>query len=372
MKDIIITIDEVEKILASDADNIILIDMRDEISYRHGYIPGALNVVQAEEAFMPENIKDYNYVVVYCSIGTKSVAAVERLRENGIHAYSLEGGFSSWLVKEDSVLNDDETKIYSRQMILPQIGMTGQHKLKESKVLVVGAGGLGSPVALYLAAAGVGTIGMIDGDNVDYSNLQRQILHDFDKVGEKKVISAKKRLNAMSPYVNVVTYTELLTPYNINEIIKDYDFIIDGVDNFQTKFLINDACVLAKKPFSHAGVLRFEGQLMTYVPGAGACYRCLFEDIPEDDNIPNCSEAGVIGAMAGVIGSFQALEAVKYLTGAGELLTNKMMIIDGLRMKCRTIEFHKAKECKVCGEHAVITDIEKCADAYTIKGCSII
>ena len=218
-----------------------------------------------------------------------------------------------------------------------------------------GAGGLGAPAAMYLAAAGVGTIGIADADEVDLSNLQRQIIHGTGDVGKAKVISAKETMNEMNPDVTVHTYRTYVSADNIMDLIKDYDFIIDGTDNFPAKFLINDACVLAKKPFSHAGIIRFQGQLMTYVPGEGPCYRCIFKDPLPKDAVPTCKQAGVIGAMGGVIGSLQAMEAIKYLLGVGELLTGYLLTYDALSMNFRKVKLpKKVKDCPVCGENPTI------------------
>jgi thiazole biosynthesis adenylyltransferase ThiF len=253
---------------------------------------------------------------------------------------------------------NEQLERYSRHIILQEIGVKGQKKLMQGKVLIIGAGGLGAPAAMYLAAAGVGTIGIVDADEVDLSNLQRQIIHATADVGKPKVLSAKETMNAMNPDVTVNTYPEFVTSENVMDLIKDYDFIIDGTDNFPAKFLINDACVMAKKPFSHAGIIRFKGQLMTYVPGEGPCYRCVFRDPPPKNAVPTCKEAGVVGAMGGVIGSLQAMEAIKYLTGVGELLTGKLLTYDALKMEFRTIKLpaHVAN-CPVCGEHPTITEL---------------
>ncbi|MDR2622167.1 MAG: HesA/MoeB/ThiF family protein [Dysgonamonadaceae bacterium] len=251
---------------------------------------------------------------------------------------------------------EDQISRYSRHILLQDVGVEGQEKINAGKILVVGAGGLGSPVALYLAAAGVGTIGLIDGDVVDLSNLQRQIIHFTADVNKPKVISAKEKINRLNPDVEVVTYYELLTSENASDIIKDYDFVVDGTDNFPVKFLINDACVLAGKPFSHGGILRFEGQTMTYVPGS-ACYRCLFHAPPPPGAVPTCSQAGVLGAIAGMLGTIQAAEALKFLTGVGELLTDKLLSFDAKTMQFRTIRTKRSEHCPVCGSHPVITEL---------------
>ena len=255
-------------------------------------------------------------------------------------------------------LSDEQIERYSRHILLKEIGVKGQNKLLKAKVLIIGAGGLGCPSALYLAAAGVGTIGIADADVVDLSNLQRQIAHTTADIGKYKVDSVKESIKAINPDVKVVTYKEFLDSSNIREIIREYDFVLDGTDNFAAKFLINDACVMEKKPFSHAGILRFNGQLMTYVPGQGPCYRCVFKEMPPKDAIPTCKQAGVIGAMAGVIGSLQAMEAVKFITGTGKLLTGALLTYNGINQ-----DFHKVKlppcngKCAVCGDNPTITEL---------------
>lgn len=255
-------------------------------------------------------------------------------------------------------LTDAQLERYSRHIILKEVGSKGQKKLLEAKVLIIGAGGLGAPCAMYLAAAGVGTIGIADADEVDLSNLQRQIIHGTADVGKAKVQSAAETIAQMNPDVKVNTYRIFVNSTNIRELIREYDFIIDGTDNFPAKFLINDACVMEKKPFSHAGIIRFKGQLMTYVPGQGPCYRCVFRNPPPKDAVPTCKQAGVIGAMGGVIGSLQAMEAVKFIIGKGELLTGSLLTYSAL-----TNDFHKIKlpksdgTCPVCGSNPSITEL---------------
>jgi molybdopterin/thiamine biosynthesis adenylyltransferase len=251
---------------------------------------------------------------------------------------------------------EDQINRYSRHILLQDVGVEGQEKISNGKVLVVGAGGLGAPVAFYLAAAGVGTIGIIDGDVVDLSNLQRQIIHFTSDVGKAKVVSAKEKINQLNPDVHVVTYQTLLTAKNALEIIRNYDFVVDGTDNFPVKFLINDACVFAGKPFSHGGILRFEGQTLTYVPGA-ACYRCLFHSPPPANAVPTCSQAGVLGAIAGMLGTIQAAEVLKYLTGAGKLLTDKLLSFNAKTMEFRTIKTKHSDKCPVCGSNPTITQL---------------
>jgi thiazole biosynthesis adenylyltransferase ThiF len=255
-------------------------------------------------------------------------------------------------------MTDEQIERYSRHIILKEVGAKGQKKLLNAKVLIIGAGGLGAPAAMYLAAAGVGTIGIVDADEVDLSNLQRQIIHTTADIGKPKVKSAKETMNAMNPDVEVKTYHKFVDSSNIRELIRDYDFIIDGTDNFPAKFLINDACVMEKKPFSHAGIIRFKGQLMTYVPGQGPCYRCVFKNPPPKDAVPTCKQAGVIGAMGGVIGSLQAMEAIKYIVGVGELLTGKLLTYDAINQEFRKIKLPSdTHNCPVCGDHPTITEL---------------
>lgn len=253
---------------------------------------------------------------------------------------------------------NEQIERYSRHIILKEVGAKGQKRLLNSSVLIIGAGGLGAPAAMYLAAAGIGTIGIADADEVDLSNLQRQIIHAKKDVGKAKVLSAKETIEEMNPDVTVNTYRTFVTSENIMDLIKDYDFIIDGTDNFPAKFLINDACVMAKKPFSHAGIIRFQGQLMTYVPGKGPCYRCIFKNPPPKDAVPTCKQAGVIGAMGGVIGSLQAMEAVKYILGVGQLLTGYLLTYDALKMEFRKVKLPtKTDDCEVCGTNPTITEL---------------
>lgn len=254
--------------------------------------------------------------------------------------------------------SNEQLERYSRHIILKEVGAKGQKKLLNSKVLIIGAGGLGAPAAMYLAAAGIGTIGIADADEVDLSNLQRQIIHATSDIGKAKVQSAKETMEAINPDVTVKTYRTFVDSENISELIADYDFIIDGTDNFPAKFLINDACVMAKKPFSHAGIIRFKGQLMTYVPGQGPCYRCVFKNPPPKDAVPTCKQAGVIGAMGGVIGSLQAMEAIKFILDTGNLLTGYLLTYDALKMEFRKIKLPEdTSKCAVCGEDPTITEL---------------
>ena len=254
-------------------------------------------------------------------------------------------------------LTEQQIERFSRHIILEGVGGVGQAKLLASKVLIVGAGGLGSPAALYLAAAGVGTLGIIDADKVDLTNLQRQVIHHTADVGIEKVASAANKIRAMNPDVTVKTYHEWAKADNIRQIIREYDFVLDGTDNFPAKFLINDACYFEQIPFSHAGILRFVGQLMTVLPGESTCYRCVFEGPPPPDAVPSCSQAGVLGVLAGVIGSLQATEAMKYVLGLGELLTDALLTYDALTMEFRKVQFSRNPQCPLCGENPEITSL---------------
>ena len=251
---------------------------------------------------------------------------------------------------------EDQIQRYSRHILLQDVGVEGQEKISNGKVLIIGAGGLGAPIALYLAAAGVGTLGIIDGDVVDLSNLQRQVIHFTADVNKSKVQSAKEKINQLNPDVKVITYHQLLTAENALQIIGNYDFIVDGTDNFPVKFLINDACVKAGKPFSHGGILRFEGQTITCVPGS-ACYRCLFQAPPPPNAVPTCSQAGVLGAIAGMLGTIQATEVLKYLTGVGDLLTNRLLTFNAKSMEFRTIQVKHNHRCAICGDHPTIHEL---------------
>jgi len=255
-------------------------------------------------------------------------------------------------------LSEQQIERYSRHIILQEIGGIGQEKLLSSKVLIVGAGGLGSPAALYLAAAGIGTIGIIDADKVDMTNLQRQIIHHTSDVGVEKVKSAADKMRAINPDVTVKTYHQFARADNIRDIIGDYDFVIDGTDNFPAKFLINDACYFEKKPFSHAGILKFYGQLITVLPGKSTCYRCIFNAPPPAGAVPSCSQAGVLGVLAGVIGSLQATEAIKYLLGLGKLLTNTLLTYDALEMEFRAVKLNRNPNCPLCSENPQITELK--------------
>ncbi len=262
-------------------------------------------------------------------------------------------------------LTHEQQLRYNRHLILDGFGAEAQLKLLRSKVLLVGVGGLGSPVALYLAAAGVGTIGLVDGDMVSLANLQRQVIHSTPCIGQFKVDSAAERINALNPDVKVIRHSCFLTQDNAAELVREYDFIIDGSDNFATKYLVNDACVMEGKPFSIGGILRYSGQLMTHVPGS-ACYRCLFPEPPAMNEVETCSMVGVLGSIAGMLGTVQATECIKYLTGVGERLTDSLLTFDALTMNWNRLEVSRNRECALCGTHPTITEIVE----YAFKPCS--
>ena len=254
--------------------------------------------------------------------------------------------------------SNEQLERYARHIVLRDIGIKGQEKLVAAKVLIIGAGGLGSPAAMYLAAAGVGQIGIADADTVDLSNLQRQIIHTTNDLGKPKAESAKETMQAINPDVDVQVCNEFVHSKNILDLVADYDYVLDCTDNFAAKFLINDACVMAGKPFTHAGIFRFEGQMMTVIPRKTPCYRCVFTNPPPEGAVPTCREAGVVGATVGVIGCLQALEAIKFITGAGELLTGRLLIFDALSTSFHTAKLPKrGSGCAVCSDHPTITEL---------------
>lgn len=254
-------------------------------------------------------------------------------------------------------LRDDQIERYSRQILLPNVGGKGQEKLLNAKVLIIGAGGLGSPAALYLTSAGIGTLGIVDSDKVELNNLQRQIVHSVNTVGMLKAESAKDRLNAINPDVKVIPYNIRLTSENILDIIKDYDIVVDGSDNFPTRYLVNDACVFSNKPLSHGGIFRFDGQAITILPHKSACYRCLFSEPPPPGLVPSCQEAGVLGAVAGIIGVIQANEVLKYVLEIGELLAGKLLVFNALDSFFRQVKVSRDPKCPVCGKNPSITKL---------------
>ncbi len=346
-----------QEIAAGDA---VVLDVREPDEYEQGALPGALHIPRGTlETSVEGRIPDKSsHVVVYCAGGTRSAFAAQTLQELGYtDVASVIGGFNRW--KDEGrewsapqSLTPEQRNRYQRHLLLPEVGETGQLKLLDSKVLLLGAGGLGSPAALYLAAAGVGTIGIIDMDVVDASNLQRQILHNTDRIGERKVDSAKKTLTLINPDVNVVTYDVRLGADNILDIIDGYDVIVDGTDNFPTRYLVNDASLLKRIPVVHGSIFRFEGQATVFNPYEGPCYRCLLPEPPPAELAPSCAEAGVLGVLPGIIGSIQAIEAIKILLGIGETLQGRLLAYDALEQSFRTFKVRRDPNCPACGADA--------------------
>jgi molybdopterin/thiamine biosynthesis adenylyltransferase/rhodanese-related sulfurtransferase len=343
----------------------LLVDVREKDEFRAGYIPGATHIargfleMQAEQK-LPDRKAE---IVVYCAGGTRSAFAAKTLAELGYeNVISANPGFVRWKdlkypVELPPQLTDAQRERYSRHLLLPEVGEKGQAKLLQSKVLLLGAGGLGSPAALYLAAAGVGTIGLVDADTVDSSNLQRQILHATSRVGMLKVDSAEKALTDINPDVKVVKYTERLLSSNVDRIFGDkWDVVVDGCDNFPTRYLVNDASLFHKIPVVHGSIFRFEGQATTFLPFEGPCYRCLYPEPPPAHLAPSCSEAGVLGILCGIVGTLQATEAIKIILGAGDTLAGKLVRYDSLGMSFRKLKLRRDKNCPACGENPTIKE----------------
>jgi molybdopterin/thiamine biosynthesis adenylyltransferase/rhodanese-related sulfurtransferase len=341
-------------------DDVVLLDVREADEYEQGALPGALHLPRGQLEFQVEGrIPDKSKpVVVYCAAGVRSAFAAKTLADLGYtDVVSLAGGFNRW--KDEGrpwrtprTLTPEQRNRYQRHLLVSEVGEEGQLKLLDSRVLLLGAGGLGSPAALYLAAAGVGTIGIIDMDVVDASNLQRQILHSMERIGERKVDSAKKTLTALNPDVDVVTYDVRLGADNILDIIDGYDLIVDGTDNFPTRYLVNDASLLKRIPVVHGSIFRFEGQATVFDPYNGPCYRCMIPEPPPAELAPSCAEAGVLGVLPGIIGSIQAVEAIKMLLGIGDPLVGRLLAYDALEESFRTFKMRRDPECPACGENA--------------------
>ena len=342
-----------------------LVDVREKDEVRAGFIPGAVSIprgfleMQAEQRLPDKSAK----IVVYCAGGVRSAFAAKALGELGYtHVESANPGFVRWKdvgypVETPAQLTPAQLDRYARHIMLPEVGDKGQEKLLKARVLCLGAGGLGSPSALYLAAAGIGTLGIIDADTVDASNLQRQILHGTDRVGMSKVESAKKTLNNLNPDVNVITFDERLVRENADRVFdQGWDVIVDGLDNFSTRYLVNDASVWKKIPVVHGSIFRFDGQVTTFWPGKGPCYRCLYPEPPPPELAPSCSEAGVLGVLPGIIGVIQATEAVKIVLGIGEPLVGRLLTYDSLKMKFGSLKLRRDPKCPVCGDHPTITE----------------
>jgi molybdopterin/thiamine biosynthesis adenylyltransferase/rhodanese-related sulfurtransferase len=338
----------------------VVLDVREPDEYEQGALPGALHIPRGHlESQIENKVVDRDApVVVYCAGGTRSAFAAETLQQLGYtDVVSVVGGFNKWKNEGRAwsaprTLTPDQRNRYSRHLLVNEVGEEGQLKLLDSKVLLLGAGGLGSPAALYLAAAGVGTIGIIDMDVVDESNLQRQILHNLDRIGDRKVDSAKKTLTLLNPDVNVVTYDTRLGADNVLDIIDGYDVIVDGTDNFPTRYLVNDASLLKRIPVVHGSIFRFEGQATVFHPYVGPCYRCMIPEPPPAELAPSCAEAGVLGVLPGIIGSIQAMEAIKILLGIGDTLAGRLLAYDALEESFRTFKVLRDPECPACGPNA--------------------
>jgi molybdopterin/thiamine biosynthesis adenylyltransferase/rhodanese-related sulfurtransferase len=358
-----VTPQEVDALPAGGAT---IVDVREASEWDQGHVPGARHVSksyieQQIEAAAPDRDAP---VILYCAGGVRSLFAAQTLAEMGYtDVASMSGGFQAWkgagLEFETPVTLNQEQKLrYSRHLLIPEVGAAGQAKLLGSKALLIGAGGLGSPASLYLAAAGVGTIGIVDFDVVDISNLQRQILHTTDRVGERKTESAKRSINALNPDVKVVAHEEMLVAENVNRIIAGYDVILDGTDTFETRYILNDAAVIAGIPVIHASVFRFEGQLTTFIPYEGPCYRCLYPTPPPPELAPGCSVAGVLGVVPGIMGMLQANEALKVLLGIGDTLSGRLLLFDALDTSFTELKLRRDPACPVCSTEAVAARAE--------------
>src|SRR5215469_16418665 len=367
-----VSLEEIKRRLEAH-EKMTLVDVREKDEWRGGYIPGALSLprafleIQAEQKLPDKNAR----IVTYCAGGTRSALAAATLQELGYtHVETANPGFVRWKdlnypVELPHQLSDAQRERYSRHILLPEVGEVGQAKLLKSKVLLLGAGGLGSPAAMYLAAAGVGTLGVVDADVVDASNLQRQIVHATSRVGTPKVESAAKTIAELNPDVKVIPHMERMTSSNVEKLFSDYEVIVDGTDNFPTRYLVNDASVFLGKPVVHGSIFRFDGQVTTFVPAkaakklglpeGGPCYRCLYPEPPPPHLAPSCQEAGVLGILCGIIGTIQATEAIKLLLGQGTSLAGRLLTYDSLKMKFRELRLRRAPDCPVCGPKPTIT-----------------
>ena len=360
-----IDIDEARRML--EKPGTVLLDVREGDEWRQGHIPQAVGIPRGFlELRVEEKVPDHKTpVILQCASGTRSLLAARSLRELGYeNVYNLTGGFNAWKDRglpwvADRQFTPDELTRYSRHFVIPEVGEKGQAKLLDAKVLLLGAGALGSSSSLYLAAAGVGTLGLVDFDVVDLSNLQRQIIHTTDRVGMLKTESAEKSIKAINPGVKVNRHEVRLTSDNVMDIIKDYDVIVNCGDNFPTRYLINDACVLAHKPLVDGAIFRFEGNATVFYPAKGGpCYRCLYPEPAPPDMAPSCAEAGVLGALPGIIGSIEALEAIKLILGAGEPLTGRMVYFDTLSKDyVRVLKIKRDPKCPVCSDHPTQTGL---------------
>jgi molybdopterin/thiamine biosynthesis adenylyltransferase/rhodanese-related sulfurtransferase len=343
-----------------------IVDVREQDEYAQGYIPGATWIPRG---FLEQKIEEAapqkdELVVLYCASGNRSALGARSLAELGYtNVVSMAGGFTAWKRsglpwKAPTLLTKDQEMRYSRHTLLPEIGVKGQIKLLESSVLCIGAGGLGSPSSMYLAAAGVGRVGLIDDDVVDATNLQRQILHNIERVGLHKVDSAEKTLRGLNPDVKVDKHKARLDSSNVMDVLSRYDVIVDGADNFQTRYLVNDAALKLGKPVVHASIFRFEGQLTVFPAQGSPCYRCLYPEPPPPEEAPSCSEAGVLGILPGIMGVLQANETVKLLLGLGETLAGRLLVFDALKTRFRELKLRRDPKCPTCGDGVDRSKIE--------------
>ncbi len=359
-----VSVDEVKRLIDQRAP-IKVVDVRESDEYAAGRVPGAIWVPRGFlEIRIEEKAKRDEPLVLYCAGGTRSALAAKTLQDMGYqNVSSMAGGFTRWSdaaypVDKPFVLTAEQKERYRRHLIIPEVGEEGQAKLLKGKVLLMGAGGLGSPAALYLAAAGVGTLGIVDMDVVDLSNLQRQVVHTQDRAGMPKTESAKQAINALNPDVKVIPFQERLTSQNVREILSGFDLVVDGGDNFPTRYLLNDACVVLGKPNIHGSIFRFEGQVTTFVPGKGPCYRCLYPAPPPAEFAPSCAEAGVLGVLPGIIGLLQANEALKLLLGVGEPLIGRLLTFDALGTRVSELKLRRDPQCPVCADGAKVEFID--------------
>ena len=354
-----------------------IIDVREASEWEQGHLPGARHISksyieQQIEAAVPDRDAP---VILYCAGGVRSLFAAQTLAEMGYtDVASMSSGFQGWksaglAFETPVVLTAEQKQRYSRHLLIPEVGAAGQARLLGSKALLIGAGGLGSPASLYLAAAGVGTIGIVDFDIVDVSNLQRQIVHTTARVGERKVESAKQSINALNPEVKVVAHEEMLVAENVERIIAGYDVILDGTDTFETRYILNDAAVAAGIPVVHASVFRFEGQLTTFVPFEGPCYRCLYPTPPPPELAPGCSVAGVLGVVPGILGMLQANEALKVLLGIGNTLAGRLLLFDALETEFTELKLRRDPNCPVCSDAAV--EARLAGRPFTVDGVGV-
>jgi molybdopterin/thiamine biosynthesis adenylyltransferase/rhodanese-related sulfurtransferase len=359
----VISLEEIKRRLDTKTP-MVLVDVREKEEFRDGYIPGAISVPRGFlEMQIEQKVTDKSApVVLYCAGGTRSALAAKTLQDLGYtNVESANPGFVRWKdlglpMEKPPQLTEAQRDRYSRHLLLPEVGEAGQAKLLASKVLLLGAGGLGSPAALYLAAAGVGTIGLVDADTVDASNLQRQIIHSTSRLGTFKVDSAEKAINDLNPDVKVIKFQERVDSSNVDRIFEGFDVIVDGCDNFPTRYLVNDASVFLKKPVVHGSIFRFDGQVTTFSPHTGGpCYRCLDPEPPPPHLAPSCQEAGVLGILPGVVGVIQATEAIKLILGKGNPLIGRLLTYDSLRMKFGELKLRRDKTCPVCGDAPTIT-----------------